>query len=353
MKIFILLMLISFNYIPLSGPLDGKKAIVKSEFIYNPGDVDFPACHASTIAETNSGLIAAWFGGTEERNPDVGIWISNFSDGKWSKPIEVANGIQTGSKRYPCWNPVLYNTGTELLLFYKVGPSPSEWWGELMISNNEGKTWDKPKRLPENIYGPIKNKPVLLSNGQLLCPSSSEDKGWRVHMELTSGNGVKWERTQALNKKDTAVIQPAILIFPNGEVEILCRSKAKRILSSKSFDNGRTWTSFKTTTLPNPNSGIDAVSLSDGRYLVVYNHLTEGRNMLNVAISDDGIDWKAAELLERDNPDSEFSYPAVIQTNDGMVHISYTWNRKLIKHVIVDPSKISVRSFQNGNWPVE
>jgi predicted neuraminidase len=352
MRIIALLMLINFqSNMLLPGPFDGKQAIIKSEFIYKPGDVNIPSCHASTIAETKSGLVAAWFGGTEERNPNVGIWLSIFDNGIWSKPVEVANGIQHKTKRYPCWNPVLYNSGRELLLFYKVGPSPSTWWGELLVSHDDGQTWSNPSRLPEDIYGPIKNKPVLLKNGQLLCPSSTENEGWRVHMELTADNGATWERTTALNKKDTAIIQPALLVLPGGEIEMLCRSKVRKILSSRSMDNGHTWSAFKPVNLPNPNSGIDAVSLTDGRYLVVYNHITNGRNILNVAISDDGNLWNAAVLIENEDSDSEFSYPAVIQAHDGMVHITYTWNRKQIKHVIIDPSKITSRSFQDGNWP--
>jgi predicted neuraminidase len=355
MRTIAFLMLVSLNSNTFSQvPFDGRQAIVKSEFIYQPGDVPFPSCHASTIAETRSGLIAAWFGGTEERNPDVGIWVSNFRNGKWSKPVEVANGIQHKSKRYPCWNPVLFNNGKKILLFYKVGPTPREWWGELKVSNDEGETWEKASRLPEDIYGPIKNKPVLLNNGELLCPSSTENEGWRVHMEITSGNGSSWERTPALNKKDTAVIQPTLLILLGNDIEMLCRSKSSRILSSHSVDNGHTWSPFKATPLPNPNSGIDAVSLSDGRQMVVYNHLVEGRNILNVSVSDDGKNWKAAVLLENDqNTDSEFSYPAVIQTKDGMVHITYTWNRKQIKHVIIDPSKLTLKTFQSGSWPTK
>ena len=130
------LILLYGNLLNSSTPFKGDKCIIKSEFIYQPGDVTFPSCHASTIIETGNGLLAAWFGGTAERNPDVGIWISNFSEGRWTKPIEVANGIQDKSKRYPCWNPVLYNNGGRILLFYKVGPSPSEWWGEMITSND-------------------------------------------------------------------------------------------------------------------------------------------------------------------------------------------------------------------------
>lgn len=353
MKNIFLILIVLFIQLALNSqtPFKGDKCIIKSEFIYQPGDVTFPSCHASTIIETGNGLLAAWFGGTAERNPDVGIWVSSFIDGRWTKPIEVANGIQDKTKRYPCWNPVLYNNAGNILLFYKVGPSPSEWWGEMIKSNNGGKTWSKPNRLPKDIYGPIKDKPVMLRNGELLCPSSTENDGWRVHIEFTKDNGLTWERTKDLNGKSQEVIQPTILLHPEGKLQMLCRSESSFILTSWSADNGRTWDKLVSTGLPNPNSGIDAVTLKDGKHIVIYNHLAKGRNMLNVAVSINGKEWKAAVLLENDTKGTEFSYPAVIQTNDGLIHITYTWNRKQIKHVVIDPQKIIAKPFLNGGWP--
>jgi predicted neuraminidase len=204
-----------------STPFKGEKCIIKTEFIWQTGEVPFPSCHASTIIQNEEGLLAAWFGGTAEKNPDVGIWISNNYNGKWTKPVEVVNGIQHKTKRYPCWNPVLYNTGKEILLFYKVGPSPSAWWGEIITSSDKGKTWSRPYRLPEDIFGPVKNKPVLLQNGELLCPSSTEYDGWRVHMEITADNGVTWERTPFLNSKEIRAIQPTILLHKDGRIQIV------------------------------------------------------------------------------------------------------------------------------------
>jgi predicted neuraminidase len=351
-KIVLPVLILAFNGLTSgSDPFKGAQCIVKSEFIFQTADVPFPSCHASTLVETSNGLLVAWFGGTAEKNPDVGIWISHLKEARWTKPVELADGIQHKSKRYPCWNPVLYNTGKDILLFYKVGPSPSEWWGELIVSHDEGKSWSRSSRLPEDIYGPVKNKPVLLRTGELLCPSSTEYDGWRVHMEITSDNGLTWERTSDLNGKDTGIIQPTLLIYPRGKIEMLCRSKTSQILSSWSEDNGRTWSKFKPIGLPNPNSGIDAVTLKDGRQLLVYNHLIQGRNMLNIAVSENGEDWKAAVLLEYDMKGTEFSYPAVIQKSDGMVHLTYTWNRRQIKHVIIDPQKIISKPIVNNEWP--
>lgn len=356
LKIFLALLISSG--ISAQIPFSRKNAVVKSEFIYKAEDVPFPSCHASTIEQTSDGLIAAWFGGTAEKNPDVGIWVSRFENGKWSIPVEVANGIQHNNLRYPTWNPVLFNYGDEIILFYKEGPDPEKWWGKYITSTDNGLTWSRPVRLPEGIAGPIKNKPVLLSNGELICPTSSEDHGWRVHMEFTPDRGITWERIEAINDgKKLSAIQPSILKHPDGKLQILCRSKNKSILSAWSENNGKTWSELQPIDLPNPNSGTDAVTLKDGRHVLIYNHIKPtktwgNRNILNMAVSDDGLIWKAAVLLENDaNKDAEYSYPAVIQTKDGLIHITYTWNRKLIKHVVVDPAKITLQPIQNGEWP--
>jgi predicted neuraminidase len=352
---FILVLLFAEFTLSLSAsdPYKGDRCILKTEYIFKQDEVSFPSCHASTIIQTKNGMLAAWFGGTAERNPDVGIWISHYSDGTWSKPVEVVNGIAKKEIRYPCWNPVLYNSGNKILLFYKVGPSPSEWWGELITSSDNGQSWSKPARLPEYIYGPIKNKPVLLSNGELLCPSSTENKGWRVHMEMTADMGVTWKRTSDLNKRKYGIIQPTILLHKDGLIQMLCRSTGSFIMTAWSADLGRSWSEPESSGLPNPNSGIDAVTLKGGVQLLVYNHLVKGRNMLNVAVSEDGKSWKAAVLLEFDAEGSEYSYPAVIQTEDGLVHITYTWNRKMIKHVVLDPAKIISLKISTGAWPEE
>lgn len=353
----VLLMISAMNLFA-NNPFKGERALVKSEFVYKAEDVPFPSCHASTIAETDEGLVAAWFGGTHERHPDVGIWFSRFINEKWTVPVEVANGVQHTDLRYPTWNPVLFNYGDELFLFYKDGPNPRDWWGQLIISSDNGKTWSRRMRLPEEIFGPIKNKPELLSNGELICPTSTEHNGWQVHMEFTSDRGKTWERTEPINDgKEIAAIQPSILKHPGGKLQVLCRSKNKKILSAWSNDNGRTWSKLEPLDLPNPNSGTDAVTLKDGRHVLVYNHINPdeewgNRNVLNVAVSTDGLDWQAAVLLENDlDTDGEYSYPAVIQAADGRVHVTYTWNRKLIKHVVLDPSKFELKPIQNGKWP--
>ncbi|WP_128546096.1 sialidase family protein [Larkinella soli] len=325
------------------------KGVLKSEFIYE--QAPFPSCHASTLAETPGGLVAAWFGGTHERHPDVGIWFSRYQNNAWTTPVELANGVQADGTRHPTWNPVLFQMPNgPLLLFYKVGPSPSTWWGMLITSTDGGKTWSKPTKLPDGILGPIKNKPVLLASGKLLCPASTEHDGWRLHMESTTDGGKTWKKTAPLNDgKEFSAIQASILFHPNNRLQLLCRSKNGKVLEAWSDDEGEHWTALKATELPNPNSGTDAVTLKDGRQLLVYNHTEKGRSPLNVALSPDGKHWQAAAVLEND-PGKEFSYPSVIQTRDGLVHIMYTFHRKKIRHVVLDPAQVALTDIRDGRW---
>lgn len=327
------------------------QGVVANEFIYETAP--FPSAHASTLVETRAGsVIAAWFGGTAERNPDVGIWLSRHEGGRWTAPVEVANGVQSASLRHPTWNPVLFQPASgPLMLFYKVGPSPSTWWGMVTTSGDDGRTWSTPVRLPDGIIGPVKNKPIQLTGGDILSGSSTEHDGWRVHMERSTDGGRTWTATPPLNDgKEIPAIQPSILVHRDGRLQALGRSRAGRLFATWSSDQGRTWTPLTLMDLPNSSTGTDAITLADGRHLLVYNHTGKGRGMLNVAVSDDGRNWNAALVLEN-TEGAEFSYPAVIQTRDGRVHITYTWRRERIRHVVVDPQALVLKPIVNGEWP--
>lgn len=334
-----------------------RKGIVIDEFIYDKAP--YPECHAATIAETPKGLVASWFGGTKERNPDVCIWVSRLVNGKWTEGINVANGIQNDTLRYACWNPVLYQVpGDKLLLFYKIGPSPAKWKGYMKTSDDGGISWSAQTALPDGFLGPIKNKPVLLKDGTLLSPVSTEGKAWLVHFEASHDFGKTWTMIGPISDgKELKAIQPSVLIHKDGRLQVLCRSQNRAILTAWSKDKGQTWSPLEKTTLPNNNSGTDAVTLKDGRQLLVYNHvlppgtLAKGaRTPLNVAVSKDGVNWYAAAILE-DSPISQYSYPSVIQSADGLVHVVYTWRRQKIKHVVIDPQKMDLKEIKDGVWP--
>jgi len=343
----------------------GEPPIVSSAFIFE--SAPYPQVHASTIEETPTGLVAAWFGGTKEKHPDVGIWVSHRVDGRWTTAIEVANGVQhhkpDGSvHRHPTWNPVLFQPRNgPLMLFYKAGPTPETWWGMLTTSVDGGRNWTPSRRLPEGVLGPIKNKPVQLANGTILSPVSIETtenpSRWMVHFERTRDLGETWEVIGPVNDGVAIqAIQPSILLLKDGALLAVGRSRQNKLFETYSTDAGSTWSPMVLSSLPNPNSGTDAVTLKDGRHFIVYNHVPGDpgqwrgkRTPLNLAVSAEGRTWQAALVLE--SAPGEYSYPAIIQAEDGLVHITYTWKRQRIKHVILDPAKLSGRDFVEGRWP--
>jgi len=361
---------LSDNYHPSKSKLPpltqaGAPGFVDAEFVFDPKNAPTPQCHSSSLVELADGQLAAtWFGGTSEPDVDNSIWFSRQIDGEWQAPMEVVDGSEGESRDHRTGNPVLFlprEEGAPLLLFYKVVPGEnnraSAWWGMMTRSDDSGATWQEPWKiggdfkhaeLPD-LLGPVKNKPIQLADGTIVCPSSSEHDGWRVHFELTRDFGKTWEVIGPINDASNFnAIQPSLLSYADGRMQVLCRSKEGVVVQSWSEDGGSTWGEMHATHLPNPNSGTDAVTLADGRQLVVYNHTIKGgpfpsgRNMLNVALSSDGKRWNPVLTIERDR--GEFSYPAVIQTVDGKVHITYTWKRETIKHLVIDPDAFSPSS---------
>ncbi|MDF1813167.1 MAG: exo-alpha-sialidase [Verrucomicrobiales bacterium] len=343
---------------PLSKP--GEGAWESAEFLFNPENPPTLSCHSSTIVElTNGQLAAAWFGGTKEPHIDNSIWFTRQEKGTWLPPVAIVDGSEGMESDHRTGNPVLFQAKQgPLLLFYKVVPHEpnraSSWWGMMTRSDDDGKTWTEPWKLGEDeklgshphLIGPVKNRAFQLDDGAIFCPSSSEHEGWRVHFEVTRDLGKTWEVFGPIN--DAAnfnAIQPGLLIHPGDRRQILCRTKEGVVAQAWSEDGGKTWGPFTATNLPNPNSGTDAITLADGRQLIIYNHTSKkglfprNRNRLNVALSPNGKKWTPVLTLEREEA-SEFSYPYVIQTSDGKVHFTWTWKRKSIRHAVFDPAKL-------------
>lgn len=320
-------------------------AVITDEFLYK--HASFPECHSASIVETKKGdLIATFFGGTKERNPDVCIWTCTKKKGsnEWSKPQMVSDGVFSDTLRKACWNPVLYQVpGGELRDYFKIGVDVAHWVGYLCKSKDGGKTWSKRELLPDSIYGPIKNKPIL-HNGRLISPTSDERGWWRIYFEYSDDMGKTWKRS-AFVEHDSLVraIQPTIIVLPDGRLEALCRTRNRFVGRTFSSDNGATWSKLELTDVPNNNSGIDAVSLKEGGYVMVCNDYPiepdkqkGARTPVSLLRSEDGIKWHHWITLE-DSPISQYSYPSIIQTSDGLLHVVYTWRRLRIKHVVIKP----------------
>jgi predicted neuraminidase len=318
-----------------------------SEFIFT--EAPFKSCHASTIVQLRNGdFLAAWFGGTAEGNPDVAIWSSRRTRNGWSAPFQLVREPNT-----PTWNPVLFHSNDgRLWLYYKFGAGPPTWKAARIFSTDEGATWSQPERLPDGILGPIKDKPLVLDDGTIISGSSVETlQSWNTWIERSADNGITWNKFGPIavpRQSQTSapstpygIIQPTIVQLDSRKhLRLYARSTSNIgfICTADSSDAGITWTQAQPTNIPNPNSGIDAVKLRDGRIILVYNDTRTGRTPLNLAVSTDGENFKMFGTLESEP--GEFSYPAVIQGSDGNLHITYTWNRTRIKYVRIPLSEI-------------
>jgi len=311
-----------------------------------------PSSHASTLVELKNGdLLSAWFTGTHEGSADVTIHGARFTGGAWSAPVELAH-----ASGVPCWNPVLFRSKEgRLWLYYKYGKSPDTWAGARKFSNDEGRTWSTEERLPNGILGPIKDKPLVLGDGAIVSGSSVEHGDWSVWIERSVDDGQTWTKTGPIKlpksidtpapipssrTKTVGIIQPTIVQLDGPHLRFYARSKsrASRIAAADSFDGGKTWSEPHFIDLPNPNSGIDAVRLRDGRIILIFNNSYDERTPLNLAVSRDGEHFTIFRTLE-DTP-GEYSYPAIIQAGDGDLLMTYTWHRETIKFVRVPLSAV-------------
>lgn len=322
--------------------------------------------HASTLVELKNGdILTAWFGGTKEGAPDVKIYGSRFHAGAWSAPFELAR-----AEAVACWNPVLFHTRDgHLWLYYKLGTRPSTWTGARKVSTDEGLTWSTAEPMPAGILGPIKDKPLVLPDGTIVSGSSVENGKWNAWIERSTDSGAHWTKSGPITvpdsddipdaaflastahvepanadpkahsklyppaKETVGIIQPAVVAINEHHLRFYARSHSRsaKIAVSDSFDGGITWTQARFIALPNPNSGIDAVRLQDGRIVLIFNNCSNARTPLNLAVSRDGEHFKVFKTLE-DGP-GQYSYPAIVQAANGDLLMTYSWHRETIKFV--------------------
>jgi predicted neuraminidase len=344
----------------LLGPLcraETNSSGIAKEFVYT--EAPFPSAHASTLVHLKNGdVLAAWFGGAKEGANDVAIWGARRTSTGWSQPFLLVR-----EPNVPCWNPVLFATRDgRLWLYYKFGRNVREWTGARLVSRDEGKTWSSPEHLPAGLLGPIKDKPLVLEDGTIVSGTSVESySSWAVWVDRSTDDGATWHRFGPItvphkimpshapedaaakpgNEHVSGIIQPAIVRLGKRHLRLYARSTRDigYICAADSFDDGATWTEAHPLQLPNPNSGIDAVGLKDGRVVLIYNHTTSGRSPLNLAVSRDGEHFTMFATLAEE-PGGEFSYPAIIAGHDGDLYATYTWQRRRIAFAKIPLSKI-------------
>ncbi len=313
----------------------------------------FNECHAVSAVELPSGnFIACWFAGTKEGNSDVDIWIARQINKIWQPPRKLI------ANEDALWNPVLFYDDDTLTLFYRQGVTIGEWKTLMRTSKDEGETFSEAQKLPDGFMGPIKNKPIKMSNGQWLCGGSIEPE-WECLMEVYSPATNTWECSVKLqvpgSDMNSGIIQPTLWESFPGHIHALMRSSLESIYRSDSSDFGKTWCSPYKIDLPSNNSGIDLVKTPAGELILAYNPIAENwgkRSPLILSLSEDnGKTWPCHYTLEEEedfDPEDRYrgrySYPAIINSQNG-VTCFYTYNRKQIRYQTIPVE--AIRNYQS------
>jgi predicted neuraminidase len=295
--------------------------------------VRYPYNHAATIVELEGGdLLVAWGAGSRELGPDTQIVASrrSASTKTWSAPAVIADKPDRADA-----NPVLFTETSGAVHLFHV-----EMFGETFclgrvverISRDGAATWGEPRIALEAVCTMVKNKPLRTSTGRWVLPAYQEaiyqSQFW------TSDDGVKWTASSPLLTLLNNNLQPSVVECSDGTLLALmrCAGNGRFTWEGRSSDGGKSWSLKDRCDLPNPNSGLDMVRLADGKIVLIYNPSKTDRTPISAAIStDDGKTWSVARTIESGDP--QLSYPAVIQTRDGMIHAVYSHRLEHIEHV--------------------
>ena len=316
------------------------------ELIFEAGR-HFRNCHASTVLPLEDGtVLVAYFAGTAEGNPDVGIWLSRRVNGEWKPPVQIAK-----TEMKPHWNPVLFKIPEGIRIVYKVGDSVSTWKSRTMVSWDQGETWSEEVLYPgpNDACGPVRSKPLLMSNGRLLAPNSDEQGGeWLPRVDVSDDYGRHFDLLSKVpinrtNPDETdyiegeGAIQPALWESVPGHIHMLLRTSGGYIFRSDSTDWGKTWCRAYNAKLPNNNSGIEIVSHGSNLYLIlnpVSGNWSARTPLVIYKSTDNGETFYhyrtlASRVLDDNNFIAEFSYPSAAVINDTL-YITYTYMRRQI-----------------------
>jgi predicted neuraminidase len=332
--------------------------IFTSQFIFGPTR-RFPASHAANLAVLPEGHLGfVCFRGQVEGSADNIISMQTLSgDGTWSRPRVVVDDPEGAAG-----NAVLMPLPDgRVALFYVLSHvEPAGRWANSLIyfrfSEDNGKTWGERRALTEEFGFLCRQPGLILANGEWLLPAydnrvgSAQSPGIGCHegsVWVSADSGKNWRRYGRM-AADAGTAQPSVVEIRPGHLRAWLRTRNfwngenpawAFIYRSESFDNGRNWTRPQPTLLPNNNSSIQVCRLKSGALALVYNHQSgRMRSPLNIALSyDNGENWPVMREIEPFSPEgNEYSYPAIAQTPDGLIHVAYTYLRTHMKHVVVD-----------------
>jgi predicted neuraminidase len=288
-----------------------------------------PFSHASTLAELADGRIAlAWYAGSAEGSTDAAILFSTRDANGWSPPRVIVTRAETaaatGMVVRKIGNPVLHANGNRLQLWY-VTVSVGGWSGAAIshkTSGDGGLTWSAAVKLTTsplfNMGTLVRTSPVAMRDGGLGLPAYHEMFGQHGEWLRIGPRG----RVLGKVRVPGAGLQPAVAAIDGKEALMVARSAAKA--------NGVVMADA------NDNTSLDLLRLQSGRLLLAANGVRgRDRSVLQLFLSDDkGATWKESRVIE-DDPDvnAEYSYPALLQTADGRIHLTYSFRSKVIAHV--------------------
>lgn len=371
----------------------------EADLIFDPEESSHGHVHSSCIVECPNGdLLAVWYENGPKRDDyyytkdadksdDVRIGAARLPRGskKWSEPFVICDtfGVADNS---PC---LAVDREDRLWLVYStmIG-APTKTWGSSILRYKVSSDYQRPglprwdceniliihprgldeavakaadqlrrfadwgndyekiaRGLLERLNDPFARRlgwqprahPLILADGTVMIPLANENFGVAA-MAMTSDVAETWSFSQVVPGK-LGVSEPSVVALPDERLVVFLRDDTDdhRIKRSESLDNGNTWSTIRETTLPNPSSGIEAILLHSGRLAMVYNDKEEEpRDRLAISISEDlGETWRWTRHIE-DTPGKRFDYPSIIQSKDGSLHVSYSYNLKTIKHVHFD-----------------
>ena len=251
-------------------------------------------------------------------------------------------------------NPLLFSDpGGRLWLVY-VTIAVGGWSGSslnITWSDDGGSNWSKSQRLTLspffNISELVRNRPLPLSSGGFAVPIYHECLGYfpEILWLQSRSNSPEVHFKKSRMTGGNSFIQPSVVVLSPSAARAFyrCRSYEKAIGTAITNDTGKNWSELQTLSLPNPDSALDALLLSDQRILLVFNDSTANRENLRLAVShDQGRHWTRIATLDSE-PRGEFSYPYMIRTEDGRIHLVYTWDRKRIAHVVFNEAWVDAQ----------